>query len=83
MRMGVPVIASRVGGLPEIVEDGESGILVDNDIEQIASAMRRLRADEPLARTFVERGRRRIENVFAGQHLVQRTLESYRRALAS
>jgi hypothetical protein len=83
MRMGVPVIASRVGGLPEIVEDGESGILVDNDIEQIANAMQRLQADEPLARTFVERGRLRIENVFAGQHLVQRTLESYRRALAN
>jgi hypothetical protein len=86
MRMGVPVIASRVGGLPEIIEgdgkDGELGILVENDIDQVASAMQRLRADEPRARAFIERGRRRIENVFARPHLVRRTLASYGRALA-
>jgi hypothetical protein len=86
MRMGVPVIASRVGGLPEIIEgdgeDGELGILVENDIDQVASAMQRLRADEPRARAFIERGRRRIENVFAKPHLVRRTLASYGRALA-
>jgi glycosyltransferase involved in cell wall biosynthesis len=86
MRMGVPVIASRVGGLPEIMEgngeDGQLGILVENDIEQVASAMQRLRADEPRALAFIERGRRRIENVFARPHLVRRTLASYGRALA-
>jgi glycosyltransferase involved in cell wall biosynthesis len=86
MCMGVPVIASRVGGLPEIIEgggeEGELGILVENDIDQIASAMQRLRADEPRALAFIERGRRRIENVFARPHLVRRTLASYRRALA-
>jgi glycosyltransferase involved in cell wall biosynthesis len=82
MRMGVPVIASRVGGLTEIVEDGESGILVDNEVEQIASAMRRLRADESLARTFIACGRRRIESVFSSRNLVQRTLAAYGRALA-
>jgi glycosyltransferase involved in cell wall biosynthesis len=82
MNMGVPVIASRTGGLPEILEDGESGILVENDINEVASAMQRLKADEPQTLAFIERGLQRIEDVFSRQHLVRRTLASYGRALA-
>ena len=41
MARGVPVVASRVGGLPEIVEDGVNGMLVPNDPEAIACGDRR------------------------------------------
>ena len=43
MSSGVPVIASRVGGLPEAVEHEVTGLLVDNSVDEIAGAMRRLR----------------------------------------
>ncbi len=49
MAFGVPVIASRVGGLPEIVHDGDTGLLVDNDPAAIALAIRRIEEDTALA----------------------------------
>jgi hypothetical protein len=82
MSIGVPVIASRVGGLPETMRDGESGILVENDPRQIACAMRKLLDDPALARALVKGAKLQIENCFTRQHLVERTLASYRRALA-
>jgi len=47
-RYGKPVVATRVGGLPEVVEDGVSGCLVDpGDLEALAAALRSFRAKEP------------------------------------
>jgi glycosyltransferase involved in cell wall biosynthesis len=47
--LGKPVIASRVGGLPELVEDGRSGLLVaPSDVEGLARAIERLTRDEEL-----------------------------------
>jgi Glycosyl transferases group 1/Glycosyltransferase Family 4 len=82
MQMGVPVIASRVGGLPEVVEDGETGVLVENDAAQIAAAMGALRADSRRTLAFIEKARERVEGTFGAGHLVQRTLAAYGRALA-
>ena len=48
MASGVPVIATRVGGLPEVVEEGESGFLAEvGDIEGMAAAGARLLSDQP------------------------------------
>jgi hypothetical protein len=82
MSMGVPVIASRVGGLPETMCDGESGILVENDPRKIACAMRNLLDDPALAHALVKAAKVQVENGFTQRHLVERTLASYRRALA-
>src|SRR5262249_26022888 len=43
MSAGVPVVASRVGGIPEIIEHEHSGLLVENDPQDIARAILRLR----------------------------------------
>jgi glycosyltransferase involved in cell wall biosynthesis len=60
MAAGVPVIASRVGGLREIVRDGETGVLVDaGDRPALADALRTLTADATLRARMGEAGRRR------------------------
>jgi glycosyltransferase involved in cell wall biosynthesis len=79
MAAGVPVVASRVGGLVEIVRDNETGILTENQPHAVAAAIRRaieLR-DELAANTrpFVERN-------FTMQHMVARTREVYGKVLA-
>jgi len=54
----VPVIATRIGGLPEVVNDGETGFLSDvGDIEKMTSDTLRLLADEDMRRSFGEKGR--------------------------
>lgn len=47
---GTPVVATRVGGIPELVADGETGLLVEfGNVDQLAGAIERLLADRPLA----------------------------------
>lgn len=82
MCMGVPVIASRVGGLPELVEDGVSGLLVENNAVEIASVMRRILGAPELARLLIQNAKARIAARFTPKHLLAATLASYRRALA-
>jgi glycosyltransferase involved in cell wall biosynthesis len=47
MAMGVPIVAARRGHLVDLVEDGVTGVLVDDDPEQLAAALVRLATDEP------------------------------------
>ena len=54
----VPVIATRIGGIPEVINDGESGFLSDvGDVEKMSSDTLSLLADEDLRRSFGEKGR--------------------------
>ena len=58
MERGLPVVASRVGGVPDIVHDGENGLLIDpHSPAQLRDAILRLKADSELRRTFGDRGR--------------------------
>ncbi len=57
MSVGVPVVATRVGGIPETVIEGVTGILVDrHDVTGLATAIVRLLTDSDLARRMGERG---------------------------
>ena len=59
---GLPVLASRTGGIPDAVRDGETGLLVDGDqLEQISGSLRVLLDDRTLARRLGEAGRRAVE----------------------
>ncbi len=82
MAHGVPVIASRVGGLPEIVIDGVTGILVDNDPAAIAEAAARLAEDRGLAERLGAAGRRLVEERFTIERMAEKTLEAYHRVLS-
>src|SRR6266487_3478758 len=78
MNHGTPVIASRVGGIPDIVEDGVSGLLVPpGDADALAAAVRRVRDDPDLARRLGEGGRRRLREQFNWPAIVRRWLDLY------
>jgi sugar transferase (PEP-CTERM/EpsH1 system associated) len=63
---GVPVVATRVGGLPELVDDGRTGILVDfGDEAALAHALGGLIADPSRARRVGEAGRERVESRYS------------------
>ena len=56
--MGIPVIATRVGGIPDLLKDGETGLLVpDNDHEAMARAVIRVLHDPELAARLSSSGR--------------------------
>jgi glycosyltransferase involved in cell wall biosynthesis len=60
MQAGVPVVASRVGGIPEAVEDGVTGLLTDpGDLAGLAAAIDRVLSDPPLAARMRANARRR------------------------
>ncbi|MCB9898057.1 MAG: N-acetyl-alpha-D-glucosaminyl L-malate synthase BshA [Planctomycetes bacterium] len=66
MACGLPVVASRVGGLPEVVVDGESGFLTPvGDTRAMAAALTRLLRDPELRRRMGEAGMRRASERFS------------------
>lgn len=80
MAHGVPVIASRRGGLPEAVLDGETGILVENTAEDVLKALETLESDSRLAAALGAAGRLRAAREFAPAAAAARTLAVYREA---
>lgn len=80
MAAGVPVIASAVGGLPEAVVDGTTGMLVPpGDPGALATAITRVTGDDDLRRRLGAAGARRVREHFTMAGMAARTLEVYRR----
>jgi hypothetical protein len=82
MSAGVPVVASNVGGLPEIIRHGENGLLVDNTPPAIAAAIRQLLDNPAFARRIGDAARRTVVERFTVDHMVRRTMEIYRQVLS-
>jgi hypothetical protein len=82
MSAGVPVIASHVGGLPEVIRDGENGILVPNESTAIAAALKRLRDDPELSRRLGQAARQTVMDRFTVDRMVRHTMEVYRQVLS-
>lgn len=84
MACGTPVVATRVGGIPEVVVDGETGWLVaPGDEAALAGALRGALADPARARRMGEAGRRRVEAHFSWDRIAERTLAVYRDAITA
>ncbi|HZL57854.1 MAG TPA: glycosyltransferase [Bryobacteraceae bacterium] len=80
MAAGVPVVATAVGGIPEIVTDGESALLVrPGDVGAMSTAIARLLVDEPLALAVAERSRTLIRERHTPEGRMRRLVEIYRR----
>jgi glycosyltransferase involved in cell wall biosynthesis len=80
MAAGVPVVATRVGGNPEIIEDGVSGLLVPpKDSAMLATAMITLLGNPALASSFGAAGKHRIAEVFSLQRSVREIERLYQK----
>jgi glycosyltransferase involved in cell wall biosynthesis len=82
MAVGRPVVAARVGALPETVVDGETGWLVTAEPRQVAERLERILADTALAARMGAAGRRRVEALFTPERRAAAVEAVYRRVLA-
>ena len=82
MAMERPIVATRVGGNPELINDGETGVLVaPGDFRELARAAASLLDDEGRCRKLGEQGRRKIKEELTFAAMGERTLKVYREVL--
>jgi alpha-maltose-1-phosphate synthase len=91
MACGAPVVASKIGGIPEVVVDNETGFLVpfeqdpvtnfpidaDKFAQDLAAKLRELLEDEPKCKRFGVAGRRRVEETFSWTAIAGETIRLY------
>jgi glycosyltransferase involved in cell wall biosynthesis len=81
---GRPVVATRVGGVPDVVRDGVDGFLVEpGDVDAMADRLAALAADEDLRRRMGEAGRADVHQRYSVERLLDDIDELYRRLLVS
>lgn len=78
MAMGVPVIATHLSGIPELVKHKQSGFLVPcNDAEKLADATERILTDEALRQQIITEAERKVHEVFNNRQLIQQLSDIY------
>jgi N-acetyl-alpha-D-glucosaminyl L-malate synthase BshA len=84
MSFACPSVGTRVGGIPEVVEDGVTGLLVPpGHLDALTTAVQRLLANPNLRKSMGEAAQRRAQQVFSAAAIVPRYEELYQRVLAS
>lgn len=79
MASGTPVIATSVGGVPEIISDHKDGLLVPpRDARTLADSIQAVLADARFARSLCMRARDKVQEEFSAQVMARRTAEVYR-----
>src|SRR5919205_1226039 len=80
----VPVIASRVGGIPEVVDDGSTGCLAEvGDVERMSDCAARLLSSEPLRREMGRRARASAVGRYSTDLVIPQYIEFYERVIAA
>ena len=83
MALGKPAVASHTGGIPEVVSDGATGLLVPpRDHRALANAISRLLKDKGLRERMGQAGLERVKRLFSADRMVEKTLDVYRRRAA-
>ncbi|MDD5465757.1 MAG: lipopolysaccharide heptosyltransferase II [Candidatus Omnitrophica bacterium] len=81
---GVPVVATKVGGVVDIIEDGKNGLLVPPaDHKSMADAVMRIFNDPQLAGELAENAYAKVKEKYNVELMVKNTLEVYRQALSN
>lgn len=83
MAMGIPMVVSRRGALPELVRHGVDGLVVDDAPETLADALLQLVRSPELRRQYGRAARERARDAFSYENLAARVEELYRRVLAA
>ncbi len=82
MELGLPIVASNVGGIPDVVIDGVSGILVpEKDPEALANAYKRLAAEPGLIKQLLAGAQKRIAECFTWDGIIERQIAVYNKVL--
>ena len=82
LAMGKPVISSRVGGVPELVEHGRNGLLVPaGDVAALEMTLSRVISDRSILRDLGSRARASVEGRFSVHHMARRTEQVLMRVL--
>lgn len=83
MACGMPAVSTRLVGIPDLIEDGRTGLLVDSgNVEQLAAALKRLIEDRPLAQRLAAAGRQAVLDRFEINVALQPLIAEYRASLA-
>lgn len=83
MARRIPVVASRVGGLVEIVDHEKTGLLVDNNVNEVGSAIRRIIENPDFAESCAEQAFQLVSKKFTDDIMVEGTRGVYRDLLRS
>jgi glycosyltransferase involved in cell wall biosynthesis len=79
MQAGVPIVASRVGGVPQVLEDGRGGVLVEpGNYGALAEAIRRCVDDRPAALRLAAHSKARLATHFSSKTMAAQYLALYR-----
>ncbi|MBI2058838.1 MAG: glycosyltransferase [Nitrospirae bacterium] len=82
MAAGVPAVAGRVGGVPEILDDGETGLLYPSgDVAALALALRKLIENPDIRSHIAEKAQRQVRSGFLPETMVEKTAGIYRELL--
>lgn len=80
----VPVIGARAGGIPDVIDDQENGLLVDfGDVADLAQAIDTLTQDDTLRQQMGQAGKRKVETIFTWQKTTDRVLDTYKTLLGA
>ena len=83
MACGLPVVVSDAGGLPEVVRDGETGLVVPrDDVPALQAALKRLVLDPALRERLGRNGRVHVEREYEWGHCVDLMEQAYARTIA-
>ena len=83
MASGLPIVATKTGGIPEVVKEGINGILVPlNSVSSLANGILRLLKDEKLAKEYGKAGERIVKETFDIDHTINQTERVYAELIA-
>lgn len=84
MACGIPVLAARAGGLPDLIQDGQNGLLCHiGDIDGFVGSIDRLAADEELVKRLVGSGKKWVHDKYSAKNMKEKYLRLFASVLGS